>query len=163
MEEKTEFDDIFRTYYSRLFIFALQMINDKEECYDIVNSAYENVWNNFRSIERSTVASYLYTFVKNKCIDYLRRLDRHNQYISTCMEQDEAYENDDASDCDERITRIHEIVQSLNPNTRHIIEACYIDQKKYKEVAEELGITPSAVKKHIIKALKILRTEIAKK
>ena len=43
METETEFDDIFRLYYSQLFVYALQLINDEEECYDIVNSAYECV------------------------------------------------------------------------------------------------------------------------
>ena len=162
MEEKTEFDDIFRTYYSQLFIFALQMINDKEECHDIVNSAYEHVWNNFHAIERPTAKAYLYTLVKNKCIDYLRRMEARNQYVAESIEHGEA-DNYDADDTDERIIRIREAVQSLTPNTRKIIEACYMDQKKYKEVAEEMGITPSAVKKHIIKALKIIRAEFAKK
>lgn len=162
MEEKTEFDDIFRTYYSQLFIFALQMVNDKEECHDIVNSAYEYVWNNFRTIERPTVKSYLYALVKSKCIDYLRHVEAHNQYVAVCMEHDKA-DNLDADDTDERIIRIRELVQTLNPHTREVIEACYIDQKKYSEVAEEMGITPSAVKKQIMKALKIIRAEFAKK
>ena len=59
MEEKTEFDDIFRLYYTRLFVYAFQMIGTKEECQDIVNSAYEHVWMNFQLMDRSTVRSFL--------------------------------------------------------------------------------------------------------
>ena len=81
MEEKTEFDDIFRLYYTRLFIYAFQMIGTKEECRDIVTSAYEHVWMNFQLMDRSTVRSFLYSFVRSRCLDYLRHLDVHNQYV----------------------------------------------------------------------------------
>lgn len=33
---------------------------------------------------------------------------------------------------------------------------CYIDGKKYKDVAEEFGVSISTIKKHMVKALKIL-------
>jgi len=45
----------------------------------------------------------------------------------------------------------------LKPPTSDILRACYVEEKKYKQVAEEMGISVSTVKKHIIKALKIVR------
>ena len=41
--------------------------------------------------------------------------------------------------------------------SKEILEACYIQGKKYKEVAEEMKISISTVKKHMVRALKILR------
>ena len=38
-----------------------------------------------------------------------------------------------------------------------------IQRKKYQEVAEELNISVSAVRKHIVKALQVIREECAKK
>lgn len=37
MDERFEFDDIFRLYYSQLFFFAMQYIGDENECDDIVS------------------------------------------------------------------------------------------------------------------------------
>ncbi|MBQ5834532.1 MAG: winged helix-turn-helix transcriptional regulator, partial [Bacteroidaceae bacterium] len=34
---------------------------------------------------------------------------------------------------------------------------CYWDKQTYRQVAEHLGISPDTVKKHISKALRILR------
>lgn len=165
METETEFDDIFRLYYSQLFVYALQLINDEEECYDIVNSAYECVWSNFKGLDRSTVKAFLYASVKNKCIDYLRHRDVHNQYVEFCQKEyeEEGNAEDSSLDLDYKILCIRELVQHLPSTTKRILEACYIEQKKYKEVAEEMNISMSTVKKHLTKALSLLREKITKK
>ena len=59
----------------------------------------------------------------------------------------------------EKIERIYKVLDSLTPQTRHIMEECYFNRKKYAEVAEMLNISPSAVKKHVMKALRLLREE----
>ena len=45
----------------------------------------------------------------------------------------------------------------------YILEACYIHNKKYKEVAEELNVSVAAIHKNIVKALRILREELGQK
>lgn len=64
---------------------------------------------------------------------------------------------------DYRIVIIRELMSNLKPSTRQILEACYIDKKKYREVAEEMNMSTSAVKKNLTKALNLLREKIAKK
>ena len=45
----------------------------------------------------------------------------------------------------------------LKEMTTDWLRLCYLQQKKYAEVAEELNISPDTVKKHIMKALKLLK------
>ena len=59
--------------------------------------------------------------------------------------------------------RIHKAISTLTAHTRLILEECYVRRKKYQEVADELNISVSAVRKHIVKALSVLRKEFAKK
>jgi len=47
--------------------------------------------------------------------------------------------------------------------THSILLACYVDGKKYKEVAEMMNISISTVKKHIVKALRIIREKRAER
>ena len=51
---------------------------------------------------------------------------------------------------DERMMHISKAMEKLTPHTRHILEECYIQRKKYQEVAEELNISVSAFRKHIL-------------
>ena len=64
---------------------------------------------------------------------------------------------------EEKQQRLRKVIRILTPRTRHILEECYIRKKKYQEVADELEISVSAVRKHIMKALQAMRDEFAKK
>ena len=66
MDERFEFDDIFRLYYSQLFFFAMQYIGDENECDDIVSSAYEDAWRYFADIDRKAAQSWHFVNVKRK-------------------------------------------------------------------------------------------------
>lgn len=45
----------------------------------------------------------------------------------------------------------------LPDTTRHVLEECYLNHKKYREVADDMNVCQETVKRHIIKALKLLR------
>lgn len=158
MMEKKEFDAIFRENYSQLLFFARQYVSDEETCRDIVSAAFERLWQHFSSIEPDKAKSFLYVTARNSCIDYARHESRHREYAryvtamssyatapSTLMEREEL------------VARVSRQIDCLKPPTREIFMACYVDRKKYREVADEMGISTSTVKKHIIRALKALR------
>ena len=52
------------------------------------------------------------------------------------------------------------IACSLSEPTRTILRLCYWEKLTYRQVAERLEISPDTVKKHISKALRILRNEM---
>lgn len=158
MREKAEFDHIFRLYYSQLYYFALQYIADEEEAHDMVSAAYEDVWRKFASIKEETVKQFLYANVRNKCIDLLRRRkcrDRYIEFTSVMASEYMGEQNDAEQEDNERI--INNVLNSMGSPTREILLACYVEEKKYKDVAAEMDISISTVKKHIVKALKIIR------
>ena len=57
---------------------------------------------------------------------------------------------------------IRRLMEHLTPRTRDVLERHYLQGKKYSEVAMELGISESAVKKHIMQALKLFREKMNK-
>lgn len=158
MRDKKDFDSLFRQYYSPLLMFALQYVDDADDAHDIVGAAYEDLWNKFFDIDLSTVKSYLYVSVRNLCIDRLRRQKCHQRYVEFVRITATTTETADAAlDQNYKERLVKNVFNLLKPPTSDILRACYIDGKKYKEVAAEMNISVSTVKKHIIKALKIIR------
>lgn len=159
MEDKTDFDFLFKEYYPALYYYAFHLINDMEASKDIASDAFEFIWNNYAKIDKATAKSYLYIYVRNKCIDYLRHQNVHEQYIQLYTKLTETHTETEYKEYDERMLRIQKAISTLTAHTRHILEECYIQRKKYKEVADELNISVSAVRKHIVKALAVIRKE----
>lgn len=163
VEDKADFDFLFKEYYPQLYYYALHLINNTEASKDIVSDAFEFIWTNYARIDKATAKSYLYIYVRNKSIDFLRHQNIEEQYIQLYSALTEDYAETEYQEQDERMIYIRKAMEKLTPHTRHILEECYIQRKKYQEVAEELNISVSAVRKHIVKALQVIREECAKK
>lgn len=163
MEDKQDFDFLFKEYYPQLYYYALHLIDDMEASKDITSDAFETIWVNYSKISKEAAKACLYTYVRNKCIDYLRHQSVHRQFVELYSELTHPYTEMRYREWDERILSIRKAMEKLTPHTRHILEECYVERKKYKEVAEELNISVSAVRKHIVKALQILRSECTNK
>lgn len=139
-------------------------MSDKELCRDIVSDAFEYAWTEYNNPEVKDWKKYILTFIRNKCVDYIRKQGVQERYAGFySMLYDEAEEEDSYENVDRRIAVMRRVIASFTPQTRLIFTRCYMENKKYSEVADELGISTNAVKKHIVKALKQLREKIAEK
>ncbi len=63
----------------------------------------------------------------------------------------------------ELIAKINKAIDELSPKSRAVVILHYRDGMSYSEVAQKLGISVHAVKKHVVKALSHLRETVAEK
>ena len=155
------FEQLYKENYARLYYYAFRFITDGETCKDIVNDVFEKAWQNFGKLNSETASAYLYAQVKNRCIDYLRHQEVEEQYADFYRAITEEDMDTSPDEREERIRRIESFIEQLKDPTKTILKECYYENKKYQEVAENFGISTSGVKKHIMKALKMLREEFS--
>ncbi len=151
---KKRFEKIYTENYTRLYYYALHVVNEEETAKDILNDVFATLWNNIATTELSKINAYLMTSVRNRSVDHLRHVVLESQYTDEYLHIAEIY-CDDYSD--EKDKLVEEMLAQLSPPTDVILRMCYLKRMKYAEVAEQLDISPNTVKKHIVKALKILR------
>ena len=151
----------FRANYSKAYYLALRHLHDEEASRDLVADAFEQLWkrDGMTETEIEKLESYLLTTIKNRCIGYLRKQQTVNRFAAMERKTMElAYETDfDFMERERRMDEVMEALDELTPKTRHIIKACYVERKKYREVAAECDISESTVKKHVMQALSFLR------
>ena len=153
---KNKFEKIYTENYSRLYYYALHIVNDSEASKDILSDVFAGLWNNIDKVEIESINAYLMTSIRHRAIDYLRRNILQTQYSDDYMKEATLF-YDDGNDELEKDKLVEKMLSQLQPPTRDILEMCYLKRMKYAEVAETLNISPATVKKHISKGLKILR------
>lgn len=158
MENVKDFDEVFRLYYPLMLSFARKFVNDDAACEDIVNDAFEEVWRHFSAIKRESAKSFLFTTVRRLCIDYLRHVKCQTRYAEFVEIVASRYIDTEARICNEDLSRVaRRVVEELGPPTSEIFKACYVDGKKYREVAEEMGYSVASIKKYMVRALRAIR------
>lgn len=157
--DRSGFENLFRENFTKAYYLALRILHDEEASKDVVSDAFELVWRKLQGSEVDNVTSYLLTTVRNVCLDYVRKQDIRSRYVQASMQvADIMSNNPDRVDVqEEKIKAIMQALEELTPRTQQIVRLCYVEHKKYREVATELNISESAVKKHIMQALSYMR------
>ncbi len=157
--DKFSFERLFRDNYGKAYYLALRILHDDEASKDVVADAFELVWRRLQDSDVDKLSSYLLTAVKNVCLDYIRKQNIRNRYVQASVQAvgKLSFNPEEVDLHEEKIQTIMRSLDELTPRTQQIVTMCYVQRKKYREVAEELGISESAVKKHIMQALSYMR------
>lgn len=165
------FEDIYLSYFSKMKYFALEYVIREEDAENIVQDVFTELWEKKEILSMQiNLIAYLFTTVKNKCLNHLRHktivqetanLMQEEYLITLRMNLDslEAFDHNLFSDQDiEKI--IAQALNSLSPKCREIFVMSKIEGKKQKQIAAELNISINTVETQIGIAYKKLRVEL---
>jgi len=160
-------DALFKQYYRPLCLYAAHYLNgDIVASEDIVQDCFVKLWQRDDSDRRnitdkrniSDKRAFLYTAVRNACIDTLRR--QHPEMTSIDPSDLEGTISDEeAVDRSEREAKVWEIINGLPDRCREVFLMAKRDGMTYNEIAEELDISVKTVEHQISKAMKKLRND----
>lgn len=157
---------IYKLYGSRIFFFINSYTHNREISEELVQDVFIKLWNYKENLESTkTVTSFIYTIAKNHAIDFIRKNRVKIYSIDSVNERD--YSEGNLGEVkliyDEEEKLIKEAIEHLSPRKREVFELHRIEKLTYKQIAEQLGITVSAVEKNISSALKEIQQYIVKK
>lgn len=155
LNEVGGFKDFFEEQYPSLCIFANNYLQDKAVSADIVQEAFVYVWNKRDYITDAAAAkSYLYKYIKNHCLNFLRDSKRHQEILTEQIRSEEFYRDNLVEQ--EAYEIIYHAIKDLSSQNQEVIELS-LDGFSNKEIAEKLHITVNTVKTIKQRAFKALR------
>jgi len=159
----TVFEMFFKAYYQPLCNYAYTFVQDRDEAEEIVQSAFLSVWEKRESIEiRTSLKSYLYTMVRNACLNVIKHEKIKQKHIGEELaiaerSHDSVSQRINSSELE---TRIQVSMAKLPEQCRLIFKLSRFEELKYAEIADHLNISVKTVENQIGKALKIMREEL---
>ena len=148
---------LFNKYYKPLVVWADTFLRDIQRAEDVVQDFFTRLWERERldKLLPDTLRSYLFASVRNGALNLL---DKADPLAGACdvAEHEEPWEEYDDFE-DEVFRRVEEEVGKLPPRSQAIIRGVYLRGMRYREVAEELGVSVATVNSLLVSALKKLR------
>jgi len=155
MTDRTEqFDKLFYSEFSRMYKAAYILLGDEDEAKDVVQDVFAQLWAGTIPLREESTRAFLLTCVRNRCLNLIAHRKITQEAMQLLMpEVIESGQHDE-----EIITAIEDYIDHrLTPQTGRIIRMHYNEEQSYKEIGQQLGISLSAVNKHIVQGLRKLR------
>lgn len=150
-------DALFERYYRPLVVFAESYLHDLQSAEDLVQEQMVKLWSKqtFAGIVPEALGIFLFTVVKNACINWLEKKRLPVKSLNLLHYQialEEAERLDDSA-----VELIRGALEKLPDKTRLVVTVVMLQEKMYKEAAEELGVSVNTVKTLLKQGMRELR------
>lgn len=156
----TDLTHLYLDYQPRLLNFVSRFTCDEQESLDIVQDSFIKLMSCYQGKDEESVKKLLFTIARNKCLDYLKssrtvnlRLASEQRFLddserlysrSFCLsDEDSPVLSLEVRD------QIDRIVSAFSPRCREVFDLKFVNGLKNREIALKLGISESAVEKHV--------------
>ncbi len=154
------FEEIVRRYEHRAFNVAYRMLSDQHLAADVAQEAFLRVLNNAESYQPSArFSTYFFSILRRICIDHYRKKTPDDRSDFNFEENNNSTSPSDILMHDEEKQKIHDEINKLPARQRMALLLKHFENMSYKEIAEVMGCTASAVDSLLIRA----RGKLAKK
>ena len=160
------YKDLFTAYFSDLVLYANHFIKNQAAAEDIVQDFFITLWleKKFFNIE-SSLEGYLYRSLHNTCLNHLYNEQRKQEkLLHMPIEKDSSPTlTTELEDKEREYNQLYRALHKLPEQCKQVFTLCCLQNMKYQEAADYLGISINTVRTQMGRAYKILRNSLDSK
>ena len=165
-----EFGRLFAKCRTLYITIANSYVHDTETAADLVHDSFVKLWERRHELRTCNFEAWLFETITNRCLDYLKSKQTRTKILQNI--HDVSYRillyeigsleriNPEKLYAAEVESLIRECVEKMPTITRRIFVDHRFENKTYKEISEEYGISSRRVTAEIQTALKMLRVSL---
>ena len=155
-----QFEQLFYSEYDRMYRAAHILLGNEDEAKDVVQDVFVQLWTGTSPLRKESITAFLLTCVRNRCLNIIA----HRQTEQKAMQLLTPETVDEGSHDDELVEVIKTYIdEQLTPQTSRVIQMRYYEEQSYKEISQSLGVSRSAINKHIVQGMRKLRSTFKNK
>ncbi|EDM38203.1 RNA polymerase sigma-70 factor, ECF subfamily protein [Pedobacter sp. BAL39] len=158
------FEQLFKAHYKSLHAYALVILRDSDLAEEIVQGMFLKFWEKRALLNvKTSVKAYLYRCIYNDALNHLKheRIKlKHQQFTHQTMNSSHEPASSKV-ELSELQLKLSEALRTLPEQCRTIFQMSRFEELKYREIADQLGLSVKTVENQMGKALRILRVRLA--
>ncbi|HWA35427.1 MAG TPA: sigma-70 family RNA polymerase sigma factor [Cyclobacteriaceae bacterium] len=151
---------LYLRYASLVYAVCLKYLKDRDDAKDAVMQIHEKLITSLLQHNVSNFKSWLYVNARNHCLMQLRsQKGKIKEEISPfLMETGPGSHLEDEPDMENNISRLEKCIETLAGPQQACVKLFYLQEKCYREVADETGFDLGQVKSYIQNGKRNLKT-----
>lgn len=158
--EKIAVEALYDMYSASLFGVISRIINDTAVAEDVLQDTFVKIWNSFSSYssEKGRLFTWMVNIARNLAIDKIRSKDYKNQGKNQELENNVTFIDEQRNTAYKpELLGIKELVETLKPEQKSILDLVYFKGYTHVEAADELGVPLGTIKTRLRMAIIQLR------
>ncbi|MFV3367317.1 RNA polymerase sigma factor [Pseudomonas sp. NY15435] len=151
---REDFLRVFLSQRSRMEALVRRRVGCRATAADLVQDLFLRFWKRPQAPVEE-LGSYLLRSARNLAIDHLRGEDSRGRTLSALLPDDDDAQPspEQAVEAGAELDLIEDALRQLPARTRHIFLLSRVHGRTYAEIATAMGLSQSAVEKHMMRAL----------
>jgi len=154
---------LFDTYFEDVRRYVLYRSGDEDIATDIAQDTFMRVWEKQMMIDPQRVKGLLFKIAGDLFISQYRRKQVANNFFNTFQPTNKSLTPEDEINFQELKNAYDAALKSMPEKQRTVFLMNRIDELKYKEIADQLGLSVKAIEKRMSQALEHLKTHLKDK
>jgi RNA polymerase sigma-70 factor (ECF subfamily) len=158
--DEVAFTTLYDQYFTAVNSFVLRFVKSPQLSEDITQEVFIKIWEGRDKLtEIKSFKAWLFTIARNHTLNILKKISNESAGLGEVLKNYQQQHNpiEDTIVESEYMQQLNEILNSLPPKTREVFRLCREEEKGYDEVIKILGISRSAVKKHMVRSHKVFK------
>ena len=164
------FNELVNRHHTKIYGLAYRMLGNAEDAEDATQETFLEAYKSIKTFRfQSQFGTWLYKVGINTCNQYIRKAKSRNRMLDAYTEDTAARGMTEEWEVPERVvikTEQRQVIQAaidrLPPKQREVVTLYYMQQLKYKEIAEILNCSLGTVASRLNKAMQNLKTKLEK-
>lgn len=154
------FGVIYDRYWLKLYNYALNVLEDKAVCEDIVQEVFVSLWQQSNSQKIDNISAYLFQSVKFQVFKHLRKGKIARRYLERVTLLQSHNDTEEQFIAKELESELSKVLSRLPERCRQIFVLSRFEHRSNREIALQLDLSVQTVKNQISKALASLREQL---
>ncbi len=168
------YSELLDRYRDTIYFMLLKMVKNKNDAEDLTIEAFGKA---FKRLDQYTsdyaFSTWLFRIASNNCIDFLRKKrtvtvsihneSEGNEYDNSIDIEDSELNPEEDLIKSQNHEQLNNIVKTLKPRYRELIELRYFKEFAYEEIAQDMDLPLGTVKAQLFRARELLSNILNKK
>lgn len=159
---------LYDKHIDSLFMFGTKFTTDRELIKDCIQDVFVKLFNKGTELDKvSNIESYLYVSLRNRINDEFRRQTHlcddeiTDANMKPLCDTNDEYDLERIEEETNRNLAMSQYISNLSPRQQQIIRLYYIEEKKYDDICQIMGINYQSVRNLMHRSMSRLK-EMAK-
>jgi len=159
------FSPVYQSYFPEIRRYVLKFVKSEEYADDLCQEIFLKIWDNRENLPSIiSFRAYIFVIARNHAFNFLKHaaVERTVQdEISKNAVQLKNYTDEELQTA-EYLGYLDMVLSQIPARSREVFELCRENGNSYNDTAEQLGISNNAVKKHMVRTMKLLKFSVRK-